>query len=941
MVRGPGVCTGAHSEDAIATMSRRSSGSRSWLRWLILVGLGVPAVAALAVAGRRQAGQQVDSEAQAIAPVIARPAQQAQQTQEDRVTTNVPPPASRPSSGEPLAFDVAIEPNGSLKVYHDHTPVLTAAYLFWGPNWKWAGSQIAVHYAEEGPLLLKGTIESLGITISGFVMPEAPNVFEAHYTFDAAEALSGIIGGGIEWRPLSPLPTVPGATGQPEILPGNRGWRWEPVAGNPIEVTFEPSVANVYFERGDPRRIRTMLIGEQVKAGRNTVVMRVTFPEGSRRVPSATERYGPARTFDWIADAHPWNLSPVDLRHLNDMPAGARGFVRPEGDRLVFEDNTPARFWGGNLAAGALFRPNEEIEAQAVRIAKLGYNLMRIHHHDSLGWVKPCVIDLEREDTRHLDEAMLERIDYWIKCLKEQGVYVWLDLHVGRLLKAGDEKTDLGVIEGFSEILGPGRNGEIKGFCYYNDTVRDLMREFNKKYLGHVNRHTGIAYKDDPAIIGILLTNENDITHHFGNLMLPDKNNPVHNRMFQKTVDAFCAKTGLDPATTWQTWLAGPSKILLNNQEYLFNTAMMADLREMGVRAPVATTNSWGFMGFCSLPALSRGGLIDVHSYGEPEALNANPRYEANYIAWIGANHVADMPLTITEWNVPYDYADRFTAPMYVSAIACLQGWDAPMIYNYSQRAFGQPANPDPWSTFCDPGLTAVMPSAALAFREQHVSEAQRTYCLQLTREDTYFSGLGAATSQTVRTLVEQSRITIGLPDIPELDWDRATAPGPSATIVTDANEDFIAPTQTRVASDTGEIARDWAGGVQTIDTPRTQAVSGWIGGEELTLSGLRVAATTPKAFVAATSLDNRPIAESESVLITAVARVVAPNGRTPFLAEPVTGDIQLTAREGMRIRPLNPDGERRNPLPAEYAGGTYRFKLAPPECSLWYIVEP
>ena len=38
---------------------------------------------------------------------------------------------------------------------------------------------------------------------------------------------------------------------------------------------------------------------------------------------------------------------------------------------------------------------------------------------------------------------------------------------------------------------------------------------------------------------------------------------------------------------------------------------------------------------------------------------------------------VADKPMAVTEWNVPYPAKDRFMAPLYAASIAALQGWDA------------------------------------------------------------------------------------------------------------------------------------------------------------------------------------------------------------------------------------------------------------------------
>ncbi|MBK7764888.1 MAG: hypothetical protein IPI44_01575 [Sulfuritalea sp.] len=65
-----------------------------------------------------------------------------------------------------------------------------------------------------------------------------------------------------------------------------------------------------------------------------------------------------ARTVaDWRTDIIDWKTSPVDLPFLNapERPAGKRGFVRSVRDKLIFEDGTPAAFWGTNLTAHALF----------------------------------------------------------------------------------------------------------------------------------------------------------------------------------------------------------------------------------------------------------------------------------------------------------------------------------------------------------------------------------------------------------------------------------------------------------------------------------------------------------------------------------------------------------------------------------------------------------
>ena len=282
-------------------------------------------------------------------------------------------------------------------------------------------------------------------------------------------------------------------------------------------------------------------------------------------------------------------------------------------------------------------------------------------------------------------------------------------------------------------------------------------------------------------------------------------------------------------------------------------------------------------MRFSALPALADGDVIDAHSYGAAEALSVNPRYEANYLSWAAAARVAGKPLTITEWNVPYPAVDRFTSPLYIAAVASLQGWDASMIYNYSQEGSFTPGRPSQWLTFADPALTGMMPAAAVAYRQGHVSLARATYRLELGR-DLVMGNWSPANSFTIRTLTERGRIEIGLPKMKEWDWGRMTAPAAAGVnVVTDPSRDFIPAGQGFVESDTGELRRDWEQGYQTIDTPRSQAVSGWVGGLPLRLRDVSFRLETKKAVVAVTSLDDRPIASSRRVLVTALVCALWP----------------------------------------------------------------
>ena len=63
-----------------------------------------------------------------------------------------------------------------------------------------------------------------------------------------------------------------------------------------------------------------------------------------------------------------------------------------------------------------------------------------------------------------------------------------------------------------------------------------------------------------------------------------------------------------------------------------------------------------------------------------------------------------------------------------------------------------------------------------------------------LTRDQLFDQELNPDTSLTLRTLFEQSRLTIGLPAVKELPWLKPTETPRDATIITDPNHDLFPP---------------------------------------------------------------------------------------------------------------------------------------------------
>ncbi len=834
-----------------------------------------------------------------------------------------------------IQFDSA---SGLFRVQHQSADIVRAAFVFWHGNWQWGGLDLnSRRKNSDGAYSFNGKNEQTGMVLAGHARGATPNSLV--WTIDAQEGERGLknIYGGISFlistQALVDGNFAPAAT----ILPNKSGWELQLQPEQPpLKVEFDPPLEELHFEQGNNNEIRAYFFVANKRTDTKQIRVTVSLPPQARIVPTLAERVAEPSPNSWYRNLIGWDQTPVDLSFLNtpERPAGKRGFLRAEGEALAFEDGTKAKFWGTNITAYALFQtPKAAVQEQARRLSRLGFNLVRIHHHDS-GWVEPNIFATPATNTLSLNPNSLEHLDWWIKCLRDEGVYIWLDLHVGR------EFTTQDGIEYFDEISKGKERERVPGFSYVNKDIRDKLKAFNAAYLSHINPYTSLAYKDDPAVASILITNENDLTQHFGNSLLPDANVPNHNKFFMSEARKFASDHSLDFEKTWRSWEHGPSKLFLNDLEHRFNTEMIAHLRALGVKSPIVTTNYWGNMSLAGLPSLTDGGIIDAHSYGGPDGFTTNPRYRANMASWIAAANVAGKPLSVSEWNVePFPVFDRFNIPTYIAALARLQDWDALMQYAYAQVPLNGPHGASNWHAFNDPALLAMLPAAALLYRQGHVAEANQTYYLDFGSE-LIGREISPDSSRAIRTMTETSKLRVGLPAMPELPWVKPSSAPPGAIIVKDINQDVTAKNETVVCSDTKELCRDWKRGVFTVNTPRSQIASGWIGGHAVELDNMSAQIATANASVAVQSLDGAPIREAGKILISMAAQSVPFRGdELPFLSEPIEGTLRVRARQGLKLYAIAATGARK-PLDFDVVDGSYSIRLNAELGTYWLMLE-
>ena len=189
----------------------------------------------------------------------------------------------------------------------------------------------------------------------------------------------------------------------------------------------------------------------------------------------------------------------TDFSNLLQKPAGASGFVQVKDGHFYIGDRRQ-RFWGMNLCFGSNFPSHEEADKAAPHLAKLGCNAIRFHHMDMLD-APDGIWQTNPDGSRSFSPEQVDRLDYFLAKLHENGIYANLNLHVSRTLTEA---------EGFPKLEnGPWWSSSNKWVMYYDPDVQAKLKQYCRELLGHVNPYRKLKRTDDPGIALIEMFNEN------------------------------------------------------------------------------------------------------------------------------------------------------------------------------------------------------------------------------------------------------------------------------------------------------------------------------------------------------------------------------------------------------------------------------------------------
>ena len=326
----------------------------------------------------------------------------------------------------------------------------------------------------------------------------------------------------------------------------------------------------------------------------------------------------------------PWNDTGngglTDLSAWNDKPAGSKGFVTVKNGHL-YEGSERLKLFGVNIVFGSNFPTHEEADVAARRMARFGINIARLHHMDTHATPN----GLLRADRITFDPEMLDRLDYFIAALKRNGIYVDLNLHVGRDYPGMGNRWN-------------GGSDYWKGVDNFYPAMIALQKDYARDLLTHKNPYTGTRYNEEPAVAIVEINNENGLIYEWGRGALDGMTEPYRSELTRQ----------------WQAWLKhryGTDKALRaawGAKEEPFGAEMLA----------AGASPAWGQPGWTLQTIGTAKGHVENAGHGVAVTLEA--KGQENWHAQLyqsGLTLTADRPYTLT-------LTVRADHPMTVAAIA-------------------------------------------------------------------------------------------------------------------------------------------------------------------------------------------------------------------------------------------------------------------------------
>jgi hypothetical protein len=656
----------------------------------------------------------------------------------------------------------------------------------------------------------------------------------------------------------------------------------------------------------------------------------------------------------------------VDLSFLNEAPAGNSGFISIEDGHFVDGAGQRVRFFGTNVTFSSCFPEKEVAPRIAVRMKRMGYNVVRFHHMD----MQAAPGGIWKEDRTGFHEEQLDKLDWFIHQLKLNGIYTNLNLHVSRTYPGVDydhHHFNFG-----------------KSIDQFYPPYIEMQKEYARMLLTHKNPYTGATYLEEPAIAFVEVNNENSL---LSNWWLMPELKGEHKQSLEdqwnewlQTSDKYQVEAGNHPdlfriISEYEEGASALEKemlwVFLLETEMSYAEEMTDFLRnDLGCKSLICDTQA-SYSGVAGvLREATYSDFIDLHAYWEhpsfPGARWSRTDWvirntsmvsdkEAGTLERFGQHRVQDMPLTISEYDHPAP--NFFCAEMYpmLNSVAAFQDWDG--IYHFN---FNTPEENSRITGFFSetghPLKEVFIPVGAALFRMAEVKAGARVVQLTLPEE----AVLGQLVEFGDQLRLHRSNM--------DKVWEKSGAT--EALVLMHRMEVVLGgeelnlsePFQTPSGpwtSDTQELIwdhRDSLNAVFTVNAPAAKAAVGYIGGKEIELGEVSITMDTTEhnwGSIAMITLDGEPLHTSKKILLVAAGRAENTNmqwnddkttvgenwGESPPIVEGIPALIGFRGMDEFQATALNPAGNPSREVEVVRSNGAQYIGIGAQYETLWYML--
>lgn len=570
------------------------------------------------------------------------------------------------------------------------------------------------------------------------------------------------------------------------------------------------------------------------------------FPKGVPRFASPEFREGP----DWVKcdfSRHTVPGSPLDLSSLVDAPAGKYGFVRTGKDGHFEFERRPGervRFHGGNFSWNSSLMDKDSSDKAADEVVRLGYNWVRAHQHDTQFLPKGAKRSTE------LDPEALDRFDYFVAAMKKRGVYFTTDCYSSRKFLPDDP--------GLGDLAGEFR--VMKGaLAARPEAALENWKAFTRAFLCHVNPYTGLALKDEPALVCLNLVNEDNLE----SAIYPGVR---FYEQFRKGCEASAAEKGTNRAR----------REYLGEIQARIHREMIDFVKtELGVRAPVTSLNMSSGSDYTWRRRMF--DVIDLHAYfAHPEYWNPTGEHFRHVFqselsgpgggqGFLLLPHFFQRdwtkPLVFTEYRHCPPNVFRSEAGSLIGAYAAFQDWDGLAGYGYAEgeNSFSSNRNLNAFDTVNDVFSLMMDRQMSFLFLRGDVSPSRGRLALEVPSNVKEDASYPIKLPRKVRQLGLFTGVGFSMGSAP--DGMRGESLASISNAAARIGRDGV------FRSDTGELEMDVSNRTFRAMSPRSESLllsSGRLSGKFLSVELMREGPCS----VSVHSLDGLPLAESRRMLV-------------------------------------------------------------------------